>query len=66
MWRPNGDGHGAQVQAAVERADEIEAGREDEGYVIAGIDFAAFLEQGGNLFGALVQLGAGERFGDGA
>lgn len=64
MRRSNRNGNGAQIQTTVERTDEIETGRENEGDMIAGIDFAAFLQESGDLFGALVQLGAGERFGD--
>lgn len=66
MRWPDGDGHGPEVEAAVECADEIETGWEDEGDVIAGLDFAAFLQEGGDFLGTFVQLGAGEGFGDGA
>ena len=62
--RPYGDWHGAQIQTPIERADQIEPGREDERDVIARIHLAPLLQQGCYLFRPLVQLGAGERFRD--
>lgn len=66
MGRANGDGHGAQIQATVKGAYQIETGRKDQGHMVARIYFAAFLQQSRNFFGTFMQFGAGQRFGNGS
>lgn len=66
MRWPYGDWHRTQIQAAVKSANQIEARRKDQRNMIAGLNFAALLQQSGDLLGAFVQIGARERFGNGA
>ena len=66
MGWPNGDGHCADVQAAVESADQVGARWEEQSHVIAGVESALVQQQISYALGLLVQLRAGQGRGDGA
>lgn len=58
MGWSDSDRYSAHVQASVERADEIDARRKQQRYVITGV-YSAFVEQQvAYPFGLLVQLRA--------
>lgn len=55
------DGRRTDIEASIERADEIQSGRIDEGDVITAIDASPFDQSASDTFGFLVQLSARQR-----
>ena len=51
MRRPDGDRHHAHVEAAVEGGDQVDAGRVDEGHVVAGVEPALLQQRARDLLG---------------
>ena len=56
----DGDGDDADVKTSVERADEVDTRRVDQGHVVSGVEATFLKKQARDLLGSLVQLVARE------